>query len=230
MTLSSPDIKTRLLSTGVIAILRRVPEKQVHDVVQAVMAGGIGAIEVTLDSPGSLGTIAALRERHSDHILVGAGTVMTQAAFHEARHAGAQFYLSPHLDTSLVQEASGADCVFMPGVFTPSEIVQAERAGASLLKLFPAGPLGTSYLRDLLGPFSGRAFFPTGGIHGENAPDFIRAGAIGVGMGSALVSKDAIERGAWDELSAHVRQMLQGVHDAKRNQELIVPQATIVST
>jgi 2-dehydro-3-deoxyphosphogluconate aldolase / (4S)-4-hydroxy-2-oxoglutarate aldolase len=218
MKLSSADIKTRLLSTGVIAILRRVPETHVNDVVQAMMAGGIEAIEVTLDSPGALRAIAALRARHNDRILVGAGTVTTNAVFHEARQAGAQFYLSPHLDTSLVQEASGEDCILMPGVFTPSEIVQAERAGAGLLKLFPAGPLGTSYLRDLLGPFSGSAFFPSGGINGENAPDFIRAGAKGVGMGSALVPKDAIERGAWEELSKHVRHVVQGVQDAKRDQ------------
>jgi 2-dehydro-3-deoxyphosphogluconate aldolase / (4S)-4-hydroxy-2-oxoglutarate aldolase len=230
MTLTSPDIRTRLLSTGIIAILRRVPEKRLTDVVQAMIAGGIQAIEVTLDSPGALNAIATLRERHDDHILIGAGTVMTQAAFHEARHVGAQFYLSPHLDTSLVQEASRVDCIFMPGVFTASEVVQAERAGAGVLKLFPAGPLGTSYLRDLLGPFSGRAFFPSGGINGENAPHFIRAGAMGVGMGSALVPKDAIERGAWGEISKHVRQMLQGVQDAKRNQEPVVPHETIVST
>jgi 2-dehydro-3-deoxyphosphogluconate aldolase / (4S)-4-hydroxy-2-oxoglutarate aldolase len=216
MTLSSADIKTRLLSAGVIAILRRVSEKHLHDVARAMIAGGIQAIEVTLDSPGALGAIAALREGHSDHILVGAGTVMKQAAFHEARQAGAQFYLSPHLDTSLVREASGADCIFMPGVLTPSEIVQAERAGAGLLKLFPAGPLGTSYLRDLLGPFSESSFFPSGGINGENAPDFIRAGAKGVGIGSALVPKDTLERGAWEELSEHVHYVLQRVQDAKR--------------
>lgn len=209
-------IDARLRAVGVIPILRKMPEHQLIELADAVIAGGAGAIEITLDSPGALHAIARLRERFDDRVLVGAGTLMHAAQLPDAVRAGAQFFLSPHLDPSLVRATREAGQTYLPGVLTPSEIVQAEQAGAELMKLFPIGPLGAAYLKDLLGPFHGRSFFPTGGVTPENAADFLRAGAAGIGMGSALLPRDAVERHEWDRITERVRTVLDRVREASK--------------
>lgn len=217
MKTTEPSVEVRLREVGLIPILRKMPKQQLLALADAVIAGGAQAIEITLDSPDALGSIARLRERYGDTVLVGAGTVMRSDEFHEAARAGAQFFLSPHLHVPLAREAIDLGYSFMPGVLTPSEIVQAEGAGVRLMKLFPAGSLGPGYLKDLLGPFHGRSFFPTGGITPDNAADFLRAGAAGLGMGSALLARDAIERQAWDTITEKVRVVVQVVRDARGN-------------
>lgn len=215
MKTEDTGIEVRLEEVGVIPILRRMPEEQLMALADAVIAGGVKAIEITLDSPGALDAIARIRGRYGDSVLVGAGTVMRRSQLREAIQAGAQFFLSPHLDLAVVREAQDHGHPFMPGVLTPTEIVQAEGAGVRLMKLFPAGPLGAGYLKDLLGPFHGRSFFPTGGITPDNAADYIRAGAAGIGMGSALMARDAVERQEWDTITASVRTVVERVQVAK---------------
>ena len=215
MKLEQRGIDVRLCEVGVIPILRRMPEEQLMALAEAVFAGGAEVIEVTLDSPGALDAIARLRDRYGDTILIGAGTLMTPAQLHEAARAGAQFFLSPHLDLTLVREAQEAGQLYIPGVLTPTEIVQAEQAGVKLMKLFPMGGLGTSYLKDLLGPFRGRSFFPTGGITPDNAADFIRAGAAGVGMGSALTPRDDVMGQRWEAITERVRTVVERVREVK---------------
>jgi 2-dehydro-3-deoxyphosphogluconate aldolase/(4S)-4-hydroxy-2-oxoglutarate aldolase len=215
MKVEQRTIDARLHEVGVIPILRRMPEEQLMALAEAVLAGGAEAIEVTLDSPGALDAIARLAELYGDTILIGAGTLMTPAQLHDAMRAGARFFLSPHLDLSLVRAAQEAGQTYMPGVLTPSEIVQAEQAGVKLMKLFPLGPLGTSYLKDLLGPFRGRSFFPTGGITPDNAAEFIRVGAAGVGMGSALMPRDEVERQEWSVITERVRTVVERVQQVR---------------
>ncbi len=206
---------TRLRKAGVIAILRRMPDEKLMAVAEAAVAGGVEAIEITLDSPGAIAGIAALRRLYGEKLLVGAGTLMSAAQATACVEAGAQFLVSPHVDASLMQAAQDLRCLMIPGILTPTEIVQAEKMGASVLKLFPAGAFGAQYLKDLLGPFHGKAFIPTGGITEENAPDFVRAGALAVGMGSALVGRAHVEGRQWGKIADHVRAVKASVRLAR---------------
>ncbi|MCL6516936.1 bifunctional 4-hydroxy-2-oxoglutarate aldolase/2-dehydro-3-deoxy-phosphogluconate aldolase [Alicyclobacillus sp.] len=211
----SLDVIQRLRDGGVIAIFRRVDPDRIRPLIDAVVAGGVRAVELTVDSEGAFETIRAVRESAGPELLVGAGTVMTSEQVARAIEAGADFLLSPHLDASVVSYARQHKRAFIPGVTTPTEVVQALRAGAPMLKLFPAGPLGPGYLKDLLGPFRGVAFVPTGGITPETAPDYIRAGAAAVGMGSALVNPADVAAGRWDAVTARVRALVQAVQAAR---------------
>lgn len=200
---------------GAIAILRRQPSNLVSSVVDALMAGGITAIEVTFDSEGAQELIQTLRKTFGKDLFIGAGTLMTPTQVQQAVEAGADVLLSPHFDGTLVEIAASLGAVMIPGIVTPTEIVQATRTGADILKLFPAGPLGPLYLKDLLGPFHGTSFVPTGGITVDNAADFIRAGAIGVGMGSALVPKHEVEAGDWISITQRAFELMRRIREVQ---------------
>ncbi|CAM3781937.1 bifunctional 4-hydroxy-2-oxoglutarate aldolase/2-dehydro-3-deoxy-phosphogluconate aldolase [Alicyclobacillus pomorum] len=208
-------LQARVKQAGAIAILRRQPIHSVLSVVDALMAGGITAIEVTFDSEGAQELIQSLRRTFGQDLFIGAGTLMTPAQVRQAVEAGADVLLSPHLDVTLVETAASLGAVMIPGIVTPTEIVQATRAGADTLKLFPAGPLGPAYLKDLLGPFHGTSFIPTGGITVDNAADFLRAGAIGVGMGSALVPKHEVEAGDWSSITRRASELMRRIREVQ---------------
>ncbi|MHB1685641.1 MAG: bifunctional 4-hydroxy-2-oxoglutarate aldolase/2-dehydro-3-deoxy-phosphogluconate aldolase [Bacilli bacterium] len=209
-------ITENLKQAGVIAILRKLPAHSLEAAAKAVVEGGVQVIEITLDSEGALSAIESLRKQFGEAVLVGAGTVLTKDELLAAKSAGAQFVLSPHLDVSLLALSLEQGLPMIPGILTPTEIVQAEQAGAAVFKLFPAGSLGTGYLKDLLGPFSGRAFIPTGGVTPDNASDFIRAGAVGVGMGGALIDKQAVISQDWEAITRRVQEVISRIHEAAR--------------
>ncbi|MCF8565844.1 bifunctional 4-hydroxy-2-oxoglutarate aldolase/2-dehydro-3-deoxy-phosphogluconate aldolase [Alicyclobacillus tolerans] len=216
--MSAAQVEEKLKSSGLIAILRKVPQAELLPAAEAAIAGGVEAIEITMETTGALEAIAELSSKYQGKVLVGAGTVMSKEDLHRAVEAGATFLLSPHLDVDLVQEAYKLDRVMVPGILTPTEVVLARRAGASVLKLFPAGALGTGYLKDMLGPFSGHSFVPTGGITPDNAAEFIRAGAVAVGMGSALVPKDLIANREFAALTQRVAETVQRIQAARPSQ------------
>ncbi len=209
------EVADHLQTVGVIAILRKIPPDDIMPVTDALVAGGIKAVEVTMESIGAQTAIEQIRERYEDHLMVGAGTVMSVQSVDTALAAGAQFLLSPHLDTQVMGYAAEKGVLMIPGVLTPTEIAAAQRAGAIIMKVFPAGSVGISYLKDLLGPFSGSHFLPTGGVTPDNAADFIKAGAIGVGMGSSLIAKNEVLSGNWDAIAHRVRHVLENITHAK---------------
>ncbi|MBX6351623.1 MAG: bifunctional 4-hydroxy-2-oxoglutarate aldolase/2-dehydro-3-deoxy-phosphogluconate aldolase [Clostridia bacterium] len=171
---------------GVVAIARSVPRGTLRAAAAAFPALGIRALEVTLESPGALADIAWLRERLGAECAVGAGTVRSLADLAKAREAGAEFVVSPHFDATLVRAAREAGLDALPGAFTPTEALAAWQAGASLVKLFPAGALGPGYLRALREPLPDVPFVPTGGVGPGNAEAFLRAGAVAVAVGGGL--------------------------------------------
>ncbi|MFB5192564.1 bifunctional 4-hydroxy-2-oxoglutarate aldolase/2-dehydro-3-deoxy-phosphogluconate aldolase [Alicyclobacillus fastidiosus] len=205
----------RVKNAGVVAIFRKLSPKVLLPLCQAVVAGGVKAVEVTVESEGAFESIRAIRQLYGNQLLIGAGTLMTVEEVKQAIEAGADFLLSPHFDTALIETARDLERPFVPGVATPTEVVQALRSGAEILKLFPASSLGSSYLKDLLGPFKGTSFIPTGGITVDNAAEFIRAGAVGVGMGSSLASKTEIDRSDWDSIQKRVRLAVERIEKAK---------------
>lgn len=186
-TWTRPGIPEAVTRSRVIAIGRRLDPATVPAIGEALAAGGIGAFEVTMNSEAALEVIAALASRFSpDHLLVGAGTVLTEAQAEDAVAAGARFLVAPHLDLAIVRWAAERGIPAFPGCLTPTEILAAWRAGAAAVKLFPASAVGPSFVRELRGPLPEIPLVPTGGITLESAADFVGAGAAAIGMGSWL--------------------------------------------
>jgi 2-dehydro-3-deoxyphosphogluconate aldolase / (4S)-4-hydroxy-2-oxoglutarate aldolase len=172
--------------------------------VQALREGGIGVVEITLDSPAALETIRRLRD--DPGLVVLAGTVRRADEVRAAAEAGAQACVGPALVPEVLEACREAGLPAIPGAMTPTEVETAWRLGAAMVKLFPAARLGPGYVRDLRGPFAHVPLFVTGGVDGSNAAAFLRAGAAAVGVGSALT-------GAPD-VAAAARQLVRSARDA----------------
>ena len=171
-----------------VAIVRtRDPELAVP-LAEAIVNGGISSIEVALTTPKALETIAELMSRFAHRVLVGAGTVRNASDAGGAIAAGARFLVSPDFDESVLDSARSAQIPYVPGALTPSEVGRILAAGIELIKIFPAVRLGPGYLHDLLGPFPQLRPIPTGGIDFLNAADFLKAGAVALGVGTALTN------------------------------------------
>jgi 2-dehydro-3-deoxyphosphogluconate aldolase/(4S)-4-hydroxy-2-oxoglutarate aldolase len=175
-----------ILKHKIVAILRGVRPDAVPAVAAALYAGGIRCLEVTLNSPEAFSVIKSLSARMGSHLLIGAGTVLDATEARQALHAGARFIISPTLDIPTIQYTRKVGAVSIPGAFTATEILTAHRAGADIVKVFPAS-VGVAYFRDLRGPLPHIPLMPTGGINLENIGDYHKAGAAAFGVGSALV-------------------------------------------
>lgn len=179
----------RIRGERVVAVLRRVLD--VDPVVEALLAGGIRILEVTLDSEDALATIERLRARPDVTVL--AGTVRTPEQADAAAAAGAEGCVAPALVPEVVERCRELGVPAIPGALTPSEIEAARALGAELVKLFPAGAIGPGYVRDVLVPLAGVPLIVTGGVDPSNARQFIDAGAVAVGVGSALTGSKDVE-------------------------------------
>ncbi len=188
------DLK-RVLDLGLVAIIRAPSGDRLLEVAEALCAGGIDVIEVTFTVPGILDVIKLLREKIGDRVLLGAGTVLDPESARAAILAGAEYIVTPTVNTEVIQLCQRYGKVVMSGAFTPTEILTAWEAGADIVKVFPADIGGPSYLKAVHGPLPQIRLLPTGGVDLETLPSFVKAGACAVGLGSALVEKDALEKG-----------------------------------
>jgi len=182
--LRAGPVVARLRDDRVLAILRGLPPAEVARVADGLQRGGVGAIEVTLDSPGALDSIRDLAAR--DGVLAGAGTVRTPAAVDAAVGAGARFVVAPGFSAAVVERCLGLGVPAVPGALTPTEIEAAWDAGAALVKLFPGGLGGPRYVADVHAPLRDVPLVVTGGVTALNARAFLDAGAVAVGVGGAL--------------------------------------------
>lgn len=190
----------QILRYKIVAILRGCEPERVPDIVTALAEGGVRLLEITLNSPAAVDLIRLVTACMGDRLLVGAGTVLTPTEAEMAIDAGARFVLSPSLDTETIQVTKDLGAVSIPGAFTATEILNAWRSGADIVKVFPAS-LGASYLRDLRGPLPQIRLMPTGGVNLHNIRDFRAAGAVAYGIGSALVPPgQETSAGALEEL------------------------------
>ena len=207
MTDPRPPIPAGLAEGGVVAIARNLTVDTVRDVADGLLRGGVRAFELTLNEPEAT-ALASLRTaaRHADStaLEIGAGTVLTIDSAQRALDGGATFLVSPHVDPALIEWAADRGIPFIPGAFTPTEILASWRAGASAVKLFPASVAGPGFVREFRGPFPRLPLLPTGGVTVDTAPDFIRAGAIAVGLGSWLIG-DAERAGITERAAGVVR-------------------------
>lgn len=182
-----PAIPDAILKGRTIAIARGLDPERLVRIGEGLAAGGIGAFEVTLNSPGALGAIEALASRFVEtELLIGAGTVLDLEGARAAVAAGARFIVMPHTDPEIIEYGAAHGIPAFPGAFTPTEILTAWRAGATAVKLFPASAVGPVFVREFRGPFPDIPLIPTGGVTIESAPAFVAAGALAVGVGSWL--------------------------------------------
>ena len=198
------------LASGVIAVVRLPESAGLRSVAAALVAGGVSAVEITLTTPGAIEAITELAS-HGGGAVVGAGTVLDEKAARSVIAAGARFVVSPTLDRGVVRYCRDQGVPCLPGAFTPTELLEAWRAGAELVKLFPASALGPRYLREVLAPLPLLRVVPSGGVSLENAADWIRAGAAAVSVGGALVSATLVRDQSWGELTARARALVDTV-------------------
>ncbi len=208
------ELLQAITSARVIAILRGMPADAVVAVAQALHAGGVRVLEITADSPGVLRMIEAVREELGDRATIGAGTILDAETARAAILAGAEFIFSPNVKPAVIEVANRYGCVSVPGALTPSEIVTAYEAGASMVKLFPAVTVGPGYVKQLKGPLAHIPLCVVGGVDASNAAEFVRAGAEAVGVGSALVTARDVREGAMDRVQARARELVDALAEA----------------
>lgn len=183
---------------------------------EAVAAGGITIVEVTMTVPGAIDAITQLAKTLGNHVLVGAGTVLDAETARRCLDAGAQFLVSPGLDLETVKAANSAGKMMMAGGLTPTEIIAAWKGGADFVKVFPASAVGgASYLKALRGPLPQIPLVPTGGVNLNTAADFLRAGAAALGIGGELVSAAAINSGNTARITELAKQYLAIVRQTR---------------
>jgi 2-dehydro-3-deoxyphosphogluconate aldolase/(4S)-4-hydroxy-2-oxoglutarate aldolase len=190
VTSNASQLRAQIKQLGLIAILRGdFPFEHTRRIAEILLETQVPIMEVTLNSQGALEAITKLRQQfEGQSLLIGAGTVRTAQQVEAAVAAGAQFIVSPNFDPAAVSRSQAHDVLHLPGVFTPTEAHNAFEAGCRMLKLFPSDVVGPAYLKALRAPLNDIEFVPTGGITADNLGDYIRAGAVAVGIGSALIS------------------------------------------
>ncbi len=207
-----------LLQSGVIAVVRVSEAVRLGPAARALAAGGVGAVEVTLTTPGAIDTIADLAaDAGLAGCVIGAGTVLDESAARYVIDAGARFVVSPTLNPAVIRACRDRGVPYMPGALTPTELLEGWRVGAAVMKLFPASAVGPGYLRDVLAPLPFLRLVPSGGVSLENAGEWIRAGAAAVSVGSALVSAALLADGATAALTARARALVDCVASARRH-------------
>jgi 2-dehydro-3-deoxyphosphogluconate aldolase / (4S)-4-hydroxy-2-oxoglutarate aldolase len=201
-----------LLASGVIAVLRSREPQGLAPVARALLDGGVRALEITLTTPGAVAGIAELADAGTG-MLIGAGTVLDDTTARSVLDAGAKFVVSPTLEPDVIRVCRERNVPCIPGAFTPTEMLTAWRAGAALVKLFPAAAVGPGFVRDVLAPLPFLRIVPSGGVTLERVGDWIRAGCAAVSLGSALFG------GPGAELTARARAFVSAVATARQSRD-----------
>jgi 2-dehydro-3-deoxyphosphogluconate aldolase/(4S)-4-hydroxy-2-oxoglutarate aldolase len=205
----------RLIELGAVAVLRLRDPAPADRVIDAICAGGVRAVEVTVTVPGAIELIERTARRLGDDVLLGVGSVLDAETARRAVDAGARYVVSPVFDAEVVASAHALGVPALPGAFSPSEILRAHRSGADIVKVFPAEVFGVSFIRGVLAPMPFLRLMPTGGVTPDNVGDWIRAGCVAVGVGSALLDPRLIAVGDYAGLTERARRMARGVADAR---------------
>lgn len=205
------------LKVPVIGIARNIPLEAIIQILPLYQSSGLSSIEITMNSEGAEDIIRYASLRYKDHLNIGAGTVCSLDDLDRALVAGAQFIVTPVMEEDIIRRCKEIGIPVFPGAFTPSEIYNAWKAGADMVKVFPASMLGPQYIRELRGPLNQVKLMPTGGINSDNATAFLRAGASAVAMGSELMDKKLIRDKNWKALSMHFEQVVKNIKEHTGN-------------
>jgi 2-dehydro-3-deoxyphosphogluconate aldolase/(4S)-4-hydroxy-2-oxoglutarate aldolase len=201
----------RALAGRLVAIVRLRDGAALLEVAAALVEGGITTLEFTLTTPGAITAIERCRARFGEAVVVGAGTVLDADGARRCLTAGAQFLVSPGFDPDVIAAARDGGALAMPGAMTPTEILAAWRAGADVVKVFPARALGPRYIADVLAPLPDVLLMPTGGVDEKNAADYLRAGAVAVAVGGNVVDPATVAHADWAALTARARALVAAV-------------------
>jgi 2-dehydro-3-deoxyphosphogluconate aldolase / (4S)-4-hydroxy-2-oxoglutarate aldolase len=206
----------RIKSIGIIPVVRASSGDEALAAVEAIKAGGLPILEITMTVPGAVGIIEKIAARYGDEVLVGAGTVLDVETAKDCLRAGAQFVVSPALNLETIAYCREAGCAIMPGALTPTEVVTAWSAGADMVKVFPCGAMGgASYIKSLKAPLPQIELVPTGGVSLTTAASFIEAGAAAIGVGADLVDIKAIRAGQSERITETTRAYIEAVRSAR---------------
>ena len=205
--MTKEQVKQRILEVKIVPVVRASSPEQALGAADAVRAGGIPIVEVTMTVPGAIEVIAGLSRLMGSDVLIGAGTVLDAATAQKCLDAGAQFLVSPGFDAETVALARRLDVLIMPGALTPTEVITAWKAGADFVKIFPCGNVGgPAYIKSLKAALPQIPMIPTGGVNLETAAAFLRAGASALGIGGELISKAALDSGNFAAITESARQ------------------------
>jgi 2-dehydro-3-deoxyphosphogluconate aldolase/(4S)-4-hydroxy-2-oxoglutarate aldolase len=209
------DTIRRIEACGVVAVIRLQDGSRLRAVVDALAHGGITALEVTMTVPRAIELIGEIAPTLPAGFVIGAGTVVDAGTARAAVAAGARFIVGPVFRPAVIEAAHAAGAAAMPGCFSPTEILAAWDAGADVVKVFPATALGPGYFKDLRGPLPQVKLMPTGGVSLENAGEWIKAGAVAIGVGGALVDPRLVAAGQYAAITERARRFIERVKTAR---------------
>ena len=213
--MSKTETISRITSIGIIPVVRASSKEEALAVVEAIAAGGIKTVEITMTVPNAVEVISSLCAQRDD-LLIGAGSVLDPETARECIAAGAQFIVSPATNFDTILYCNDTEIVIMPGALTPTEIVNAWEAGADFVKVFPADSMGgAKYLRSLKGPLPQIKLIPTGGVSQQTAAEYIKAGAEAIGVGADLADVSAIREGRPGDITLAAKKYLEIVDGAR---------------
>ena len=204
-------IRQTVIENPILAILRGVDDEMLFDYAEAIMSGGVRFFEITLNSPGALSQIRAPRQRFGNEIKLGAGTAITVDRAKAALKAGAEFLLSPSTNEDVLAFCESEGVPMLPGALTPTDVSICVRHGFHTIKLFPAASMPMNYIKNLKGPFDNTEYVAIGGVNAQNMTDFIKNGYLGVGLGSNILPRDAVENRNWRAASDYVLSLTEKI-------------------
>jgi 2-dehydro-3-deoxyphosphogluconate aldolase/(4S)-4-hydroxy-2-oxoglutarate aldolase len=207
--------RERVERIGAVAVVRLHNTEAAIRVADALHAGGVTALEITVTVPDAFAVIAAVARRFGEEVCVGVGTVLDVETVRGAVGAGAQYVVSPVFRPALIVESHRLGVPAMPGAITPTEILTAHEAGADIVKIFPADTFGPGYIRSVLAPMPFLRLMPTGGVTPENVGSWLAAGAVAVGLGGSLVDASLVAKGDWDAITERARRVTDAVGEAR---------------
>lgn len=212
------EILSQLVDPGIIAVVRAKKASQAMPIAEALLAGGVIAVEITMTTPDALATIRAVSEKLGERALVGVGTVLDGTTCRAAIASGAQFVVSPICRPELAHIANAAHKPVMLGAYTPTEAQFAHEVGADFVKIFPADGLGPNYIKALRAPLPHLRIVPTGGVDLNTIGDFLKAGCAAVGAGSSLITKEILENDDWPQLTRRAAEFVKAAKAARNGQ------------
>jgi len=211
------DVARRIGEIGIVPVVRAAGVEEARQAVDAILAGGIPVVEITMTVPGAVEVIRSVARQFAGKVLVGAGTVVTREQALACLDAGAQFLVSPGLSLAMITVARERNTLAIPGALTPTELMAASAEGAEVIKIFPCGSVGgPKYLKALRGPFPSVKVIPTGGVNAGNAAEYITAGAFAIGVGSDLVDTAALRQGKPEKIVVAAKELVAAVQGARK--------------
>lgn len=222
--MTKEQVRQKVLEIGIVPVVRAASGQQAIQAAEAVCAGGIPIVELTMTVPGAVDVIAQLAKSMSNDVLIGAGTVLDAETARRCLDAGAQFLVSPGTDLPTIQLAKHQNVLIMAGALTPTEVITAWKAGSDFVKIFPCGTVGgAKYIKALKAPLPQVPMVPTGGVNLETAADFLRAGASALGIGGELISASALKSGNLQIITDSAKQYIAIVKKTRQQMAEPVP-------